>query len=173
MEPTACRNVVEYILSGERVLILYDLFLGSFLTAVFCYFLNYAMKPNEILGFYRLWLSRRILDANIPHWRDKLTPAEDNTEGLEELTEENKADIAANKKLRKNKFNELIVEVAGDFAFIEKPLGMCMVCMNIYWAWATIWLTHLPNLVCIHWYNLWVFIAYPALSNYFFRKIES
>ncbi len=159
-----------------KIDIVYSLFMGSFLTACLTFFINYCIEnPGRIFGQYKVWLASRILTRYIKGWKFRLLrrfakPIE-HTEGLNISATTSKW-TKEEKYIAYSDIRKTMIEAASPLAFWEKPLGMCMYCMNPYLCFITIWLTEIPNLVCMNWMLIWMFIAYPTLSNFFLHKID-
>lgn len=158
-----------------KIDILYNILLGSFLTACLTFFIDFCIDhPRRIFGEYKVWLSAKILNRYIKGWKFRILrryamPLQYN-EGL--------SVIIKSKWAKEDKYNaytkikETIIEAAAPLAFWEKPMGLCRYCMNPYLCFITIWLTEIPNLICLHPYLFWMVIAYPVASNFFLHKMN-
>lgn len=157
-------------MTTEMFFLLIQLWVGAYLTACLSALLDVCMKPGNIFQFYKVLLAKIVIRKNFPAGT---------LEGIEKMFSKEIPEGLSDSHVRrwntererKKARNEYLISHADESAYWVKPFGYCAVCFNVWLAFASIWLTGLPYSAMQNHYWLWVFIAYPALSNRYLRKI--
>lgn len=155
---------------GTELIISVILFFSiAFFTACFSTFIQFCIeKPGRIFFRYKLWLCLAALRKRAP---ELLSQIETDFRNLE--SPENIVDVSQMSDMtRKRNFYNNIVANAEPILYWEKPLGLCVICFNVWLCFGSFWLTGIQYYFASDWRLWFAPLAFTVLSNYYVRKMN-